>query len=541
MIFNSSTTWTCPAGVTNIRVECWGAGGGASGNKPLTVGTVIGGSGGGGGSYVRVNSYTPTPGDSYDVNVGIGGSGGTSSLTSPTNGTDGTNTTFVHSASIIAGAAGGHFGTFNSSGGQGGNRSDSGAGYSGGDDAHFGGSGASATSTTFPTLPNGGGGGSSGAFAASGVSASGSTGGVAGSGGGNGGDGIVAAATTANPGFIPGGGGAGASSSSNDGGAGASGQIVLLLTYTISVIDSISISESAIRTYIPTISESILIGESTTTSELDHASYENLSISELVNGQLFLSVSDSLIINENLFRGSSTGDNLTVSELISGTKGYVQSINDAVSISEKLFRDVARVNESLIVSENIVANRIAGVNEFLIVDESLLVQNVFNIHVNETISISEFAINVRTLVTNCQDTFTPTPALGKRATTSLSYPVGVSPTQTVNLRNPKFNNKQELQTGREIRYTRGGDQIINDSPYWLNLTYLEMDFESLNTAQAKGLLTLLEVSAGDQIQLVDWENRTWFGFIVNDPIDVIIQMDSGCEYNASLKFEGVLQ
>src|SRR6188768_1046214 len=67
--FNSSGTFTVPAGVTSISVEVWGAGGaggGATGNPGA-------GGGGAGGAYAK-NTFTVTPGTSYIINVGNGGS-----------------------------------------------------------------------------------------------------------------------------------------------------------------------------------------------------------------------------------------------------------------------------------------------------------------------------------------------------------------------------------------------------------------------------------------------------------------------------------
>lgn len=62
-----TTTWTCPAGVTSIEVLVVGGGGGGGG--------VIGG-GGGGGGVIYNPSYSVTPGNTYTVVVGSGGTGG---------------------------------------------------------------------------------------------------------------------------------------------------------------------------------------------------------------------------------------------------------------------------------------------------------------------------------------------------------------------------------------------------------------------------------------------------------------------------------
>ena len=75
--FTSSTTWTCPVGVTSIQVECWGAGGaGGSASAATSSGNRSGG-GGGAGSYVN-KTIAVVPGTTYTITVGVGGiKGGT--------------------------------------------------------------------------------------------------------------------------------------------------------------------------------------------------------------------------------------------------------------------------------------------------------------------------------------------------------------------------------------------------------------------------------------------------------------------------------
>ncbi len=57
--FFSNGTWTCPAGVTSVSVECWGAGGGGTTNT----------AGGGGGAYSK-KTVAVTPSSNYAVVVG---------------------------------------------------------------------------------------------------------------------------------------------------------------------------------------------------------------------------------------------------------------------------------------------------------------------------------------------------------------------------------------------------------------------------------------------------------------------------------------
>jgi hypothetical protein len=93
--FASSGTWTCPAGVTQIIVQLWGAGGGGgSGSAGYTTGSgpvgcvqicgsigslPYGGNGGvgGNGGYLR-DFVSVVPGQTYSIIVGIGGAGGNS-------------------------------------------------------------------------------------------------------------------------------------------------------------------------------------------------------------------------------------------------------------------------------------------------------------------------------------------------------------------------------------------------------------------------------------------------------------------------------
>lgn len=70
-LFTSSGSWTAPAGVTRVyAVVVGGGGGGGSGNQTCTLGN----GGGPGGS--AVGAYSVTPGTSYTVTIGSGGTGG---------------------------------------------------------------------------------------------------------------------------------------------------------------------------------------------------------------------------------------------------------------------------------------------------------------------------------------------------------------------------------------------------------------------------------------------------------------------------------
>jgi hypothetical protein len=215
--------WICPAGVTSVSVVCVGAGGGSA---AADINTNMGG--GGGGALAYANNVSVTPGNTYTVVVGAGGStsaGGFSSFNSTTckaNGgnssTDGTGAaggTVANGTGFAGGAGGNGVTNFTSvnegAGGGGGAGGYSGVGGAGGQNgqnsgAGFGGSGGAGggggahggngrgkggggvgllgegSSGTGGALENGGNGGSGGANA-------GASGAGGAPGGGTGGDG----------------------------------------------------------------------------------------------------------------------------------------------------------------------------------------------------------------------------------------------------------------------------------------------------------------------------------------------------------------
>lgn len=219
--FNSTGTFTVPAGVTSVNVQVWGGGGAGGGNTT----TNDGGGGGGGGAYSATNGIAVTPGASLTVTVGAAGTGGTG------DGGNGGDSWFINNTTILAkggtggdapvsgaggvagagGAAGSGIGTTKFSGGNGGTGRDNGTGQ-GGPGGSSAGTGANGTSgaavwstTTAGSPPTGGGAG--------------------GNGGGSGSNGSDASA--------PGGGGGGAGDriiSNRSGGDGATGRVIITWT-----------------------------------------------------------------------------------------------------------------------------------------------------------------------------------------------------------------------------------------------------------------------------------------------------------------------
>jgi len=66
--FTSSGTFTPPAGITSVTVECWG-GGGAGGSAQQTTSIITAGGGAGGGAYAKKVNIPVTPGTPYTITI----------------------------------------------------------------------------------------------------------------------------------------------------------------------------------------------------------------------------------------------------------------------------------------------------------------------------------------------------------------------------------------------------------------------------------------------------------------------------------------
>lgn len=231
-----NNTWTCPVGVTSVQVEAWGGGGGAGGAGAHFAST----GGGAGGSYVRVASVAVTPGTTYQLTVGAGGTAGAGGAANSgaSGGTGGSsyfgNTAAGNSSGALVLAVGGAGSVGNNSAGTSTTSRTVTAGATASNSGNIPSTGAAANTA-----------GTSGATPVSNANNSGAGGagaGSSGSAGGGAGGAALSSAGNGNAGSAPGGGGGGAdqssSSSNGTGGAGGIGQISLTYTASTPTISS---------------------------------------------------------------------------------------------------------------------------------------------------------------------------------------------------------------------------------------------------------------------------------------------------------------
>lgn len=131
---------------------------------------------------------------------------------------------------------------------------------------------------------------------------------------------------------------------------------------------------------------------------------------------------------------------------------------------------------------------------------------------------------------------TSAPALAD-AILTLTHPF-VAPTRTVTLRNPNFHNRDRLGFNRINRESRGGTLVVFADPSWPKTQTLQIEVSGLTRQQVADLMDFFAASLGQEIGLLDHENRQWRGVILNPDTPFA---DLGCsDRMVSFEFEGEL-
>ena len=105
------------------------------------------------------------------------------------------------------------------------------------------------------------------------------------------------------------------------------------------------------------------------------------------------------------------------------------------------------------------------------------------------------------------------PILIRRSTTILTWPY-TTPTLTLELRNPNFDNVEQFEPRRINRRTRGGKLEVFRDINWPDAQRLIFTFSSLCEQTVKDLLYFMHWSLGKEIGVLDFESRQWKGIIL---------------------------
>jgi len=131
------------------------------------------------------------------------------------------------------------------------------------------------------------------------------------------------------------------------------------------------------------------------------------------------------------------------------------------------------------------------------------------------------------------------PILIRRSLTTLTFPFTI-PTNTLNLRNPDFDNVEQFEPRRINRRSRGGTLDVFRDETWPKTRRLIYTFSALKEEQVESLLDFLQESLGKEIGILDFETRQWKGIILTPSAAFGQTGPDNCSFSASLEFEGVL-
>jgi hypothetical protein len=113
-----------------------------------------------------------------------------------------------------------------------------------------------------------------------------------------------------------------------------------------------------------------------------------------------------------------------------------------------------------------------------------------------------------------------------------------SPTLTVTLRCPEFDNHQYTQFRRTYERSLGGTLVIRRTPTNYKLTRLALVFRSLTKDESDDLYDFVKASLGREIGYRDHENRQWRGYIASP--GETVNSEGECSFSYQIEFQGRL-
>lgn len=117
------------------------------------------------------------------------------------------------------------------------------------------------------------------------------------------------------------------------------------------------------------------------------------------------------------------------------------------------------------------------------------------------------------------------PTMSRQTDVVLYTPSGAigDATDSITLRTPNFSDRDRNQYNRINRESRGGTLQIFRDPQWPQRRTLVMDYSGIKDSQVQGILTFLRTTLGTEVGFRDWNNRTWYGIVLNPDTAIIRQ------------------
>lgn len=128
------------------------------------------------------------------------------------------------------------------------------------------------------------------------------------------------------------------------------------------------------------------------------------------------------------------------------------------------------------------------------------------------------------------------PSVVLSSNTTITLDCGVD---SVTLRNPEFDNTDELNIVRALNRSRNGTVSTYRDSSWPKSQLKSFTVRNLARADALDLLDFQYNCLGKEVTYTDMEDREWVGAILN-PQDGITAEGANCQYSVSFQFRGVL-
>jgi hypothetical protein len=264
-------------------------------------------------------------------------------------------------------------------------------------------------------------------------------------------------------------------------------------------------------------------------------------------GAFYLSGSDEVDTGEGSVRiGDASGsDELTFDEKFGRVKEF--SANETVALDEAT-ETPPRVEHDLIeLTEAFTLDASLGGSDTLYPQGPPIPFHTFTLNMRETYALSVVkSLSGSDLIAIADGGFLvlnridpcaiPYIALSARNNFILTYPYD-TPTTTLTLKIPLFGNTDKTETGFKIRYTLN-NQLSVVRGNWPTIRRFKFDFSALTEAQRDDFLAFYLLSLGQEIGLLDHEDRQWRGVIISD--GKTTQVGQGCDYSTGFEFQGVL-
>lgn len=156
----------------------------------------------------------------------------------------------------------------------------------------------------------------------------------------------------------------------------------------------------------------------------------------------------------------------------------------------------------------------------------------------QTISLCDYAPQIGSTddTTYTPPSVTP-PTLIRRTSTVLTWPYA-TPSITLEIDNPDFDNVEQFEFRRINRRTRGGTLDFYRDESWIKCKRLIMSFSGLSEIQRNNMLEFLQLSIGTEVGILDFESRQWRGLILTPTTP--LEEPGRIGFSFTLEFEGEL-